>query len=165
MTGYFPRGNLGPAGPTINYLPQALRVGLMLNDPHPDWWMCKGVLEALLEYNYSPIVKGSGHYFTGPCALARYNWVWSDCCIIPYGQIGAGFVLNDAWQDRTQREIGEFYEFLLRAELGAKIMITDNVSLNIEGGFQHISNADMASRNLGLNCLGVAVGFTYYFGR
>jgi hypothetical protein len=163
MTGYFPR-TLGPRGPNIDYIPQAFRVGLMCNDPHPDWWVCKGVYEILLEQNASSIVRGSGNYFTGPCALLRYNCVWSDCAIIPYWQAGAGFVLNDAWHDRTQREIGELFEFLLRVEGGVKIMITDNISLNIEGGYQHISNADLASRNFGLNCFGASIGFTYYFG-
>jgi hypothetical protein len=165
MTGYFPRTKLGAGGAIISYLPQAVRVGLMCNNPHPDWWVAKGVYEVMLEYNASPIVKGPGNYFTGPCALLRYNWVWSDCAVIPYAQIGAGFVLNDAWQDRDQREIGEFFEFLLRMEAGVKIMIAENVSVNVEGGYQHVSNADLASRNLGLNCVGVAIGFTYYFGR
>ena len=43
-------------------------------------------------------------------------------------------------------------------------MITDNLSLDVEGGFQHISNAGLSTHNGGINCLGAAIGLTYFFG-
>jgi hypothetical protein len=42
--------------------------------------------------------------------------------------------------------------------------MSDAWSLDIEGGIQHISNADMATRNAGVNCLGGSVGLTFSFG-
>jgi hypothetical protein len=170
MSGYFPKADVGPhfeprRNPHEDYLPQAFRVGLMCNDPHPDWGVLGGVGEMLLEYQYSPIVRTFGDYFTGPSAILRYNAVWPDCAFIPYSQIGAGFVLTDAWKQPEQHIIGQEFEFLLRAEAGVHILLSDSCSLNIEGGFQHISNADMAKRNDGLNSFGGAVGITWYFGR
>jgi hypothetical protein len=170
MSGYFVKSSWGPAGknganPPLDYVSEALRVGLMCNDPHPDWCVCWGVSEVLLEYNLMPVVRGPGHFFSGPCALLRYNWVRPECAIIPYMQIGAGFVLNDVWEEPVQHLIGEDFEFLLRVEGGVHVMLTESLSLNIEGGYQHISNACLATRNAGLNNLGVAIGFTWSFGR
>jgi hypothetical protein len=170
MTGYFPRAGVGPHtgfldNPADNYLPQALRAGLMCNDPHPDRKVLAGVFEMLLEYDYAPIVRTFGNYFTGPSFLLRYNYGWPNRAFVPYSQFGAGLVFTDAWKDPAQRVIGQELEFLLRAEVGVHIMITDNWSFNIEGGYQHISNADLAKRNNGLNSFGGSVGFTRDFGK
>jgi len=170
MSGYFVKSSLGPGGkpgvnPPLDYVPEAIRVGLMCNDPHPDWYLAGGVTEVLLEYNYLPVVRGFGNYFTGPNALLRYNAVRPDCALVPYGQIGAGFVLNDVWNDPVQHLIGEDFEFLLRAEGGVHLMISESLSMNIEAGYQHISNACLAPRNAGLNNVGAAIGFTWSFGR
>jgi hypothetical protein len=124
-----------------------------------------GVFELFLDYNYSPIMTSYGKYFTGPNAMLRYDFVNPNCILIPYLQGGAGFAFNDAFHNPDQRLIGEFFEFFLRAEFGMHLMLTENLSLNLEAGYQHISNADLASRNGGLNTLGAAVGLTYFFGR
>jgi hypothetical protein len=64
-----------------------------------------------------------------------------------------------------QELIGQEFEFLLRAELGLRCWLTESLSFDVEGGFQHISNAGIAVRNGGINNLGFSVGFTYSFGR
>jgi hypothetical protein len=176
MSGGFAQAGIGPGSTPFqrgqpntnlecNYLPQALRLGVICNDPHPDWNFCKGCFEVLLEYDYSVIVGDFGSYFTGPNAILRYNFVHPDCIVIPYIQGGAGFVFTDAYRDTTQHLIGEEFEFLLRAEVGLRTMITENLSLDIEGGFQHISNAGLAQRNAGLNTLGGMIGLTFFFGK
>jgi hypothetical protein len=176
LSGYFSHTALGPSpirnnpgkgneGFYIDYIPQVLRVSVMCNDPHPDWKWCSGVFEMNLEMDTAPIVRTFGHYFAGPNTFIRYNFVHPDCILVPYIQGGAGFVFNDAWQNHEQRLIGEFFEFLLRAEVGVRVMITENFALNIEGGFQHISNADLASRNGGINNLGGMIGFTWFYGK
>jgi hypothetical protein len=172
MSGYYPKANLGPPGdtvtgqkPVIDYLPQALRLGVICNKPHPEWLLLHGSFEVLLEYNYSAVVSSFGNYFTGPNAILRYNLVYPHCIFIPYIQGGAGFCLNDVYHNPDQRLIGEAFEFLLRGELGVRLMITENLSLDVEGGWQHISNANLASRNAGLNCLGASIGLTFFFGR
>ena len=44
-------------------------------------------------------------------------------------------------------------------------MLTECFSLDVEAGYQHISNAGIATRNGGLNTLGAGIGFTYFFGK
>ena len=78
----------------------------------------------------------------------RYDWL---------------FTKRDAYHDPNQRAIGQAVEFYLHAEVGLKCMIAPNLSLDIEGGLQHISNAGLASRNYGVNALGGSIGLTYYF--
>jgi hypothetical protein len=36
---------------------------------------------------------------------------------------------------------------------------------NLEGGWLHISDANQADRNGGVNALGGSLGITYYFGK
>ncbi len=166
MSGYFARSNVGAHGTIIDYLPQEVRVGVLCNDGHPDWHWFSGVFEALLAYDYSAVSTHGGNYFTGPSALIRYNYVRPECALVPYLQGGAGFVFNDLYRyPADQFLIGESFEFLLRAEAGVHWMVTDNFSLDLELGFQHVSNAGLAARNGGLNDVGAAVGFTYYFAK
>jgi hypothetical protein len=171
LSGYYQMTELGPGEALIgkpakvNYLPQAGRIGC--ENPHvlfPGCWL-EGTCQALLEYNGSPILRDFGSYFTGPCAILRYNFRRDDSCLIPYLQGGAGLVLTDAHQELRQHLIGQAVEFLLRVEVGVRFRLTETFSLDVEGGLQHVSNAGLASRNGGINDLGLSVGFTYEFGR
>jgi hypothetical protein len=171
LSGYYNATHLGPDDELlgkrskIDYLPQALRIGCECPATFlPGFWL-EGTWEGLLEYNASPIVRAFGTYFTGPCAILRYNFRREDSWWFPYLQSGAGLVLNDVYHNQWQRLIGEPVEFLLRAEGGVRFFVTENLSLDVEGGFQHVSNAGLARRNSGINDLGISVGFTYEFGR
>ena len=165
MTGYFNHTWIGPGGPALDYAPIGFRLGYILNTPESDHWY-RGCFEVLVEANASPIVRTYGTYFAGPNAFLRYNFVQPECIVVPYFQCGAGFVLNDAWRTSSliQRNIGEAFEFLLRAEWGARVMITECVSFDVEAGFQHISNAGLGRHNGGINNMGGSVGFTYFYG-
>jgi hypothetical protein len=163
LSGYYARTHLGAHGPALNYLPEAVRVGLMVGLPWDDCLPWQSRCELLLEANFSPIITSYGSYLVGPNAIARYNFLSPHGILVPYIQGGAGFVFNDAWQDRMQGQVGEAFEFLLRAEVGTRVKLSDCLYLNVEGGFQHISNAGMASRNGGINDVGVSVGFTWFF--
>ncbi len=54
-------------------------------------------------------------------------------------------------------------EFSLRGGLGFRWMITQCWSIDVEGAFEHISNAGLADRNGGLNAGGGFLGITRYF--
>ena len=114
-------------------------------------------------FTAAAIISDYGTAFAGPSALIRYNFVRPEARLVPYLQGGVGFIINDAYLDRTQRAIGEAFEFYLHIEMGARYFVAPNWSVDIEGGLQHISNGTLAPRNLGANSLGVTVGFTYYF--
>jgi hypothetical protein len=163
LSGFYPRAHLGAHGPAVNYLPQDLRIGLGCEAMCPDCLPGRGVAEVLLAAVYAPVVTRIGSYITGPCAIVRYNFLPREGPAVPYLQGGAGIVFNDAWKDRVQLQVGEEFEFLLRAELGVRFVLLERLSLDVEGGLQHISNAGIDRRNGGLNNVGFAFGFTYFF--
>jgi opacity protein-like surface antigen len=174
LSGYYAKLPVGPGSTPFNqsstgrdkidYVPLSLRLGyecpwLFLPDT-----CVQGTFEPLFEYNTLVITKQFGSYFTGPSALLRYNYVQPDCLLVPYCQGGAGIVFTDAYREPVQRLIGRWQEFLLQAAVGVHVLVTAQLSLDVEGGFQHISNASLASRNGGINNAGFMVGVTYTFG-
>lgn len=161
LMGAYVSSTLGPTIPSFHYLPLTVRQGWNLGSPFGR--AVGGNWEFLADVTGAAITSSYGSYFAGSSLYFRYNWANPESPLIPYCQGGAGAVLNDAYHDRTQRAIGQELEFYLHAEVGLKCMIAPNLSLDIEGGLQHISNGGLASRNYGVNALGASVGFTYYF--
>jgi hypothetical protein len=154
---YCSQRGLGPRTPTFDFAPLNVRLGLELNDP-----CLFGGVEALAELSTAPVVSGFGNIVVGPTALLRYNFLHRDLPFVPYLQGGAGFAYTDASYDRTQHAIGQDVEFTIKAALGFQYLLNDHLALNVEGGVTHISNANMASRNLGINAVGASLGLTYY---
>lgn len=165
MGGYYQKTGWGPGGPHFNYVPLDFRYGLVLNDPCDQHGWLRGCVEAMFDVNYSPVLRDFGNYVTGPSLLFRYNFVQQECAVVPYIQGGAGFAFTDGWKNRNQDLIGGEFEFLLRGEIGARVMLTEALSLDAEFGFQHISNGTLSERNGGINNLGFGLGFTYFFGK
>jgi lipid A 3-O-deacylase len=165
MGGYYQKTGWGPGGPHFNYAPFDCRYGLVLTTPcDQDGWL-RGCVEALFVVNYSTVVGDFGNYVAGPSLLLRYNFVQQESAFVPYLQAGAGFGFNDAYKNLDQDLIGGRFEFLLRGEVGARVMLTEQLSLDAELGFQHISNGTLHARNGGINNLGFGLGFTYFFGK
>jgi hypothetical protein len=152
----------GPRIPSFDYVPVSVRFGWMLDDPADHWWG-RGNFECVCDTTGAAIISDYGHWFAGQSYLLRFNFVEPGSTIVPYNQLGAGWVLNDAYRDKTQSAIGAFFEFYLHYEVGVHCFVAPNLSLDVEGGIQHISNGNTAGRNLGVNAFGGAVGFTYYF--
>jgi hypothetical protein len=59
--------------------------------------------------------------------------------------------------------IGQAIEFTPQASLGFRSLIHPNWSIDAEAMFRHISNANLAGRNDGINALGGFIGLTYFF--
>jgi Lipid A 3-O-deacylase (PagL) len=152
----------GPRIPSFDYVPVSVRFGWMVDDPADHWWG-RGNFEWICDTTGAAIISDYGHWFAGQSYLCRFNFVEPGSCLVPYNQLGAGWVLNDAYRDKTQKAIGAFFEFYLHYEIGVHYFVAPNMSLDVEGGLQHISNGGTAGRNLGVNAFGAAVGFTYYF--
>ena len=158
---YFSQPGVGPRTPTFDFAPINLRLGVSLNDPCFPGYL-RGNFQGLLEFTTAPVVSGFGDIVVGPGALLRYSWVQPNSRFVPYFQGGAGFAYNNAFEDRSQRAIGQAIEFTLKAAVGCHYFLSDHCSLDAEAGYIHISNADLASRNLGINAVGGSVGFTLY---
>lgn len=153
---------LGPRIPAFNYVPVSIRQGWMLTDPEDYGWGLTN-FECVLDFTAAAITSNYGNWFFGPSFLLRSNWLELGPTVVPYTQLGVGGVYNDAYRDQTQEAIGGYFEFYLHAEAGLRWFIAPNLSLDLEGGLQHISNGGTFRRNLGVNALGAAVGLTYYF--
>jgi Lipid A 3-O-deacylase (PagL) len=163
LAGAYFKSTLGPNGPAFDYLPITIRLGRACTTPQWDrpWW-ARGNFEALVEVSAAPIATGPGSIVVGSSLLLRRNLLCRpDQHCVPYFQAGAGIVYTDASHDLTQREIGQEMEFLLQLQFGIRTRLSPNWTFDIEGGFQHISNAGLADRNGGVNAFGASVGFTY----
>jgi hypothetical protein len=165
LFGTYYSSKLGPGISTFNYLPLTIRHGWDLGNPAGPTSPVPGNWEALLDFTGAAITSSYGNWFAGTSLLFRYNWTDPGSTLIPYCQGGPGIILNDAYRDRDprQRAIGQMLEFYLHAEVGLRWLVAPNLSVDIEGGLQHISNACLAPRNAGVNAVGGSVGFTYYF--
>jgi hypothetical protein len=152
----------GPRVPAFDYVPVSVRFGWMDADPADHWWG-RGNFEWICDTTIAAITSNYGSWFAGQAYLLRFNFVEPGSSIVPYNQLGAGWVINDAYKDHTQRAIGQAFEFYLHYEIGVHYFVAPNMSLDVEGGIQHISNGGLAGRNLGVNAFGGALGFTYYF--
>lgn len=149
----------------INYLPQSFRLGCEYDRVFCPYKHLDGTLEGFVEFNYCPITKMYGNFFTGPGLILRYNFKACDPCLVPYIQAGAGLAFNDVYRDRTQELIGSAVEVLLQGAVGLRYRLTECLSLDVEGGYRHISNPGSGSRNTGINNIGFSLGFTYTFGK
>ena len=163
LQGAYFSSTLGPGVGAFNYLPMSLRHGWNLGNPYGPGGLIPGNWEFVLDVTGAAITSSYGNWFAGSSAFLRYNWADAGSPFVPYVQAGAGVIANDAYRNQGQRAIGQAVEFLLHAQLGLKCYVTPNLSLDIEGGFQHISNAGLANRNAGINAFGGSLGFTYYF--
>jgi hypothetical protein len=167
-----PGAPFDPANPTtkkqsvdIDYIPIDLRLGyrpfLPARRGGPRW--CEQWI-LLLDLEIAPIAHGAGNVIIGPGAILRYDFLPASSELIPYIQGGAWGVYNDEYKDLNQRALGEAFEFQEGVQAGLRWRFADNWSVEIEGGYEHISNADLAPRNAGLNSLGGSLGFAYTFG-
>ena len=147
---------------TINYQLEDIRLGWMYDSPRHSG-IFRGNNEFLLEMFGGPVTKGPGNFLAGGSVLWRYNFVQPDARLVPYIQLGAGALGNDIYKSRAQREVGENFEFALRGDVGLKYLINDRWAVSAEAGYRHISNADLASRNQGLNSLGGLMQISYSF--
>jgi hypothetical protein len=163
LLGAYASSSLGPTINSFNYLPISLRCGWMLTAPDDLDGDLRGNWECLGGLNIAPIFSRYGHCAVGPSVYLRRNFVQPDAKIVPYAQLGAGFLITDAYTAEWQHTIGQAFELNFQASIGLRCFISDNWSLDIEGGYQCINNANMASRNAGVNALGAQVGFTYHF--
>jgi hypothetical protein len=163
MGSYF-SSHLGPPIPKFNYLPVSFRHGWDLGRPWGGDSSVPGHWEFLADVTGAAITSSYGQWFAGSSLFLRYNWADPGSFLVPYTQGGVGGIFTDAYKDPCQRAIGQAFEFYLHAELGLKCFVAPNLSLDVEGGLQHISNANLATRNFGVNALGGSVGLTYYFG-
>ena len=170
MTGaMFSPCGIGPVVPVYNYQQNNVRLGWMLDSPN-SWGPQAGIddplrgnFEAILEATGSYVWYSFGTYMVGVTGLVRYNFVQPDWIVVPYIQGGAGVIYTNGRNWSNQDAIGANVEFTPQFAGGLKFLLDKNWTFNVEGAFQHTSNANTSARNQGVNAYGGFVGFTYVF--
>lgn len=153
----------GGKRPEFDYAGGDVRWGYIITPALLDQSFLRGDFEVLLDGFGDGVTSGPGSYLAGGSLLFRYNFFHPGSRIIPYIQAGGGGLHSDAVEDQSQRLIGGDFEFILEGDIGLRFILNDRWSILAEGSFQHISNADTAARNVGVNALGgrVGVGWIY----
>jgi hypothetical protein len=160
---YWSPVGIGPDDPSFDFVRMAARLGWMLNDASAWSGPLRGSFQMIFEVEGGPVFDGFGDWLVGPAVWIRYNFVQPGWRVVPYLQGGLGLIFSDAYQDKSQDAIGTNPELTVQAAVGARFLLDEHWSLDLEGGYEHISNADIAKRNDGVNALGASAGFTCFF--
>lgn len=144
--------------PTLNYQLTEFQIGYMLTPVRGSgFW--RGNVEVAGSAFGGPIFSGVGHYVTGGTLWGRYNFVPQHGHFVPFVQIGAGLTTTDL----DRRIEGQDFNFNLNVGVGTRYFINPNWTVNLEYRFQHISNANLSSRNIAVNAEGLNFGVSYFF--
>lgn len=160
--GYF--GSLTPGTeirPNLDYAVFSIRHGWMLTSARPG--DLSGNLEFLLDLYAGGVTYGPRGVLAGGTLVLRYNLVPAGRKLVPYVQLGVGGLFNNIYENRTQRVIGSGFEFNLETSLGLRYMFNDRFALFAETGVRHLSNANTASRNFGINSAGGVIGVSLFY--
>jgi hypothetical protein len=143
--------------PTINYGQGSYRITRMMTDLKGDgFW--RSNYQFVAEGLYAGVVDGPGGWISGANLLLRRNFVSPNEKLTWYVQFGGGVVWNDIYNDRVQPLIGRSREFSGVAGLGLRYQLKNDWYFLLEANYRHLSNADTAPRNTGLDSLGGGIG-------
>ena len=144
--------------PAVDFTESAVQFGWMLSDVKYGGWK-RGNYELAVEAFGGAIFKGHGNYLGGGTIWLRRNFVPENWRLTPYIQGGLGAMLTDA--DRVL--VGQNFNFNLDVGVGARYFVTRHCSINLEYRYQHISNARLATHDLGINAHGPVLGLSFFF--
>lgn len=119
-----------------------------------------GAIEVLAEPVGAHFFEPFSASLAGFSIVGRYNFLefgrW-----MPYWDFGMGV----SWTDLAPRipEQSTPFEFLLETGPGLQYFITQNFALTGALRLHHISNANIGSRNTGINAVLGLIGVSYYF--
>ena len=170
---YFAKGNwegmaggavmFSPVGavggrPPVNYAVAVGQAGYMISEVRGPG-LLRGNLEAVGEVFGGGIYQGRGSYISGLTLWGRYNFVPQDWRVTPYWQLGMGVGMAD----KDKNVFGSLFGFNMDAAVGGRYFLRPRLALHAEYRFQHISNANSAPHNLGINAHGPMVGWAWLF--
>jgi len=132
-------------------------VGYILTDPVGPGWL-RGNLEVLGEPILLHLEDGDAATVIGLAVLGR--WVFAGGPRVrPYVEAGAGVVGGDVNLRQTNCDAN----FLIQGGPGVLLFLQPRLALTVSYRFHHVSNADLCTRNRGLNSSLFAVGLSYFF--
>lgn len=144
--------------PEMNYAGGFLQTAYTFTSPNWDGPL-RGSFQLAPEIFGAGVYNGYGHYVAGATLWCRYNFIQPGWRLVPFIEGGAGVTSIDIPHEFD----GKDFNFNLELGGGVRYFVCDHWSLNAEYRYQHISNADLWKRNVGVNTLGPTVGVSYYF--
>ena len=122
-----------------------------------DRWY-RGNWELLGELSGGAQVNGETRWLTGITPHIRYHFA-TGTRFVSYVDAGIGVTLTDI----RGPDLGSAFQFNLQAGMGVNYFIRDNLAINIEGRYLHISSAGTSMPNDGVNTIGGFLGINTYF--
>lgn len=145
--------------PPIDYTLSEVQLGYMLGRAKGPGWL-RGNFEVAGEGFGGGLFEGTGSFVAGFTGWLRYNFVpQPNSRLVPYAQAGGGLTATDL----DRRILGQDFNFNLGLGAGLRYLISRHWSLNLEYRYQHISNANLSRRNIGINANGPLLGISYLF--
>jgi hypothetical protein len=144
--------------PQLDYAMGVMQAGYMFTEVRPRLGI-RGNWEGVAELFGGGFYRGHGTGIAGLTLWSRYNFVPRDWRLTPYAQVGLGL----GWADKDKKIFGSVFGFNLDAAVGTRIFLQPRLALTAEYRFQHISNANIAPHNLGINAHGPMVGCSWLF--
>lgn len=152
-----------PAKPDTGVVLGQIRLGMMLYSPAGPG-ILRGNLEGIIEAYGAGIYDGPGNEIVGAGIILRYNFVQPHARVVPFAQLMFGGAYSDAaHDDAVQHLLGSDFSFSFGGEVGLRYMITPRTALTGGVEYRHLSNADTADRNVGLNLLGGTLELSWFF--
>jgi hypothetical protein len=133
-----------------------LRYGHFLSPEVGDGWY-RARHEVLLEIPVNLAVDRNGRAMTGGNILGCWKFT-SLREYLPYLFAGGGIF----YVDLGMPGMGSRLDFSYQGGVGIQYFITRETALNLEYRYQHVSNANIASPNEGLNASRIHLGITAY---
>jgi lipid A 3-O-deacylase len=144
--------------PNLDYVTGYGQIAYTVTSPGSDGFF-RGSFQLAPEIFGAGITHGSGNYIAGATLWFRYNFVQPGWRLVPFIEAGGGGTTLDI----PHKYDGNDFNFNLDGSVGVRWFVADHWSLNAEYRFQHISNANLWSRNIGVNTSGPAVGISFFF--
>lgn len=140
-------------------IPVILGGGIVATDPIGASWY-RGQVTLGGEMQFTQYVEPLRTYLVALTPTVKYTFLTSDR-LRPYVEAGAGIV----WTDLGDRipEKGSQFNFNLQAAAGVSYFVAPTTSVNLSYRFQHISNANTAEPNHGIDAGVVLIGISKFF--
>ncbi len=148
--------------PVVNWVEGDLRLGYMLTKIHGDDFLggvLRGNVELVGEAWGGGIYEETGSYVAGGTIWGRYNFIPKEASLVPYVQVGVGGEMMDI----DHHLDGHEFNFNVCAAGGLRYFLRPNLALTAELLFRHLSNANTADHNIGINAMGPSVGISWFF--
>jgi hypothetical protein len=117
-----------------------------------------GSLEVLAEPTLMHLDDSGSATLVGLAAMLR--WLFTGWPVLyPFVEGGAGVVAGDADLRQTNCDVN----YVVQGGVGGLVPLSERTAVTLGYRFQHLSNGDRCSNNLGLNSSVIHVGFSYFF--